>query len=188
MSEKRKLFCQWRRARQNFLRSSTMLIAVVLASTSAFALREVTLGWDASSDSSVAGYNVYTLEEGQPSPTKQTVGQTAQARITGLKEGLTYSFTVTSYNALGIESLPSAPVTFFVPVPLEISRPTGTNAFVRLRFPVSPGRQYQLQASSDMRTWTSIWQTGNALSYTQADYEDQQSRGQLQQFYRLLIR
>jgi hypothetical protein len=188
MSGKRKLFCQWRRARQNFLRSSTVLVAVVLAGTSAFALRDVTLGWDASSDSIVAGYNVYTLEEGLAVPAKKNVGRTSQARITGLKEGLTYSFTVTAYNALGIESLPSAPVTFFVPVPLEISRPTGTNAFVRLRFPISPGRQYQLQASSDLRTWTTIWQTGGALLYTQADYEDQRSRGLWKQFYRLLIR
>jgi len=187
MSGKRKLLCRWRRARQKFLRMAMVGVTVVLAGTSAFALRDVTLGWDASSESNVAGYNVYTLEEGLSSPAKQNVGLTTQAKITGLKEGLNYNFTITAYNQLGLESLPSPPLSYFVPVPLVIARPNATNLFVHLRFPVSPGRQYELQASSDLKNWTTIWQTGSALFYTQADYEDQRSRGLLKQFYRLLI-
>jgi len=160
---------------------------MLLTCSSAFALRDITLGWDWSLEPNVAGYNVYTQEENSPLPVKQNVGLTTQTKITGLKEGLNYSFTVTAYNQLGIESLPSAPLNYFVPVPLEIGRPTGGSPYVHLRFPISPGRVYELQASTDLRTWTTIWQPGSALFYTQADYEDQRSLGLVKQFYRLLI-
>ena len=162
-------------------------IAVVLTGTSAFALREVTLGWDADLNPTVAGYNIYTLEENSPLPLKQNVGLSTQAKITGLKEGLNYSFKVTAYNQFGVESLPSAPLNYFVPVPLEIARPVGTSPYMRLRFPVSPGRTYELQASSDLKNWSTIWQTGSILFYTQTDYEDRRSVGLVKQFYRLLI-
>jgi hypothetical protein len=51
-----------------------------------------------------------------------------------------------------------------------------------------PGRWYDLQASSDLRSWTTLWQTGGALSYTLADYQDQRSPIPGSQFYRLIIR
>jgi hypothetical protein len=155
---------------------------------SALALRSITLGWNPNSNGSVSGYNVYALEENGLLPTKTNVGLSNQATITGLKEGLTYRFTVTSYNQLGLESLPSSPLLFTVPVPLELIRPTGTNKNVRLRFPVTPGRQYELQASSDLKAWTTIWQTSSLLFYTQADYEDLRSGNLKSQFYRLVIR
>jgi hypothetical protein len=152
---------------------------------SAFALRAVTLGWNPIS--SASGYNVYALEENALLPIKTNVGLNSQATIPGLKEGLTYRFTVTAYNQLGLESLPSAPVFHFVPVPVQIVRPTGTSKNVRLRFPISPGRQYQLQASSDLKTWTNLWQTSGGLFYSQADYEDLRSGSLKSQFYRVRI-
>lgn len=154
----------------------------------AFALRSVTLGWDPNSSSSISGYNVYALEENTLLPTKTNVGLNTRATIGGLKEGLKYQFTVTAYNQLGLESLPSPPLLHSVPVPLELVRPTGTRKNFRLRFPVSPGRQYQLQASSDLKTWTTIWQTSSLLLYTQADYEDLRSGNLKAQFYRLIVR
>lgn len=154
----------------------------------AFALRSVTMGWDPNSSSSVTGYNVYALEENSLLPTKTNVGLNTRATIGGLKEGLKYQFTVTAYNQLGLESSPSSPLLYSVPVPLELVRPTGSGKNVRLRFPISPGRQYQLQASSDLKTWTTIWQTSSVLLYTQADYEDPRSGNLKSQFYRLIVR
>jgi hypothetical protein len=153
---------------------------------SALALRSITLGWNPSGG--VSGYNVYALEENGLLPTKTNVGLSNQTTISGLKEGLTYRFTVTAYNQLGLESLPSSPVLYTVPVPLELIRPSGTNRNFRLRFPVSPGRQYELQASSDLKAWTTIWQTSNLLVYSQADYEDRRSGNPKSQFYRLIVR
>lgn len=155
---------------------------------SALALRSVTLGWNPNPGSSVSGYNVYALEENALLPTKTNVGLNTQATIAGLKEGLTYRFTVTTYNQLGLESLPSGPLFFTVPVPLELIRPTGTSKNMRLRFPISPGRQYDLQASSDLKVWTTIWQTSGGLAYTQVEYEDLRSGSLKSQFYRLIVR
>jgi hypothetical protein len=165
------------------------LVSILWCSSefSAFALRSVTLGWNPNPGSSVSGYNVYALEENGLLPIKTNVGLNSQATIPGLKEGLTYRFTVTAYNQLGLESPPSAPISYFVPVPLQIVRPTGTSKNVRLRFPTSPGRQYQLQASSDLKTWTNLWQTSGGLLYSQADYEDLRSGSLKSQFYRVRI-
>lgn len=168
--------------------TTTLVLLLVLAGSSAFAFRDVTLGWNQSAEPNLAGYNIYLLEENSLLPVKQDVGLTSQTKITGLKEGLNYRFTLTAYNNLGIESLPSSPINYRVPVPLDIVKPTAINPDARVRFPVSPGRQYELQASSDLKNWTTLWQSGSILSYTQAEYVDQRSRNLPKQFYRLIIR
>lgn len=176
---------------KNAGRAVTVAIAALIGLGSSFnakALRSVTLGWNPSSSSNLAGYYVYTHEENAALPTRHDAGPNTQATISGLKEGLNYRFTVTAYNGLGLESLPSDAVDYFVPVPLELMRSTSSTPSVRLRFPMVPGRWYDLQASSDLRSWTTIWQTGGALIYTLADYQDQRSGNPGSQFYRLIIR
>ena len=164
-------------------------MAVLLLATAnhAVATRNVTLAWNPSPTSSVSGYHIYTLEENAVVATKVTVGPATQALISGLKEGLNYQFTVTAYDQNGAESVPSQALNYFVPVPLQIVRPAGT-PYSRLRFPISPGRQYELQASSDLKVWTTIWQTSALLFYTEADYEDRRDPASERQFYRLVVR
>lgn len=169
---------------------SAALFAVVLwlgSSGAAHAERSVTLAWDRSQSSNVTGYYVYVLEENSTTPTRITVGNTNQMTLTTLKEGLRYSFTVTAYNNVG-ESPSSNEALFVVPVPLSLTTVNPTNGLRSIQFQGAPGRSYELQASSDLRTWTPIWQSGAIATYGGVTFEDPQSATEVVRFYRLLVR
>ena len=163
--------------------------AAILSATTntATAERSVTLGWEPSPDSGVTGYYVYTLEENAASPSRIDAGANSSAVVNGLKEGLRYTFAVTAYDAYRAESLPSAEVTFVVPVPMTMSQPTSSSDPRRIQFPVAPGRWYEVQASTDLQNWTTVWQTGVANSYSTIEYQDPQSRNHNSRFYRLQV-
>lgn len=163
------------------------LIALLGLSTAtiAHAERNVTLGWNPAS-SSTAGYFVYFQEE-NAAPTRIDVGSATQASIGGLKEGLRYSFTVTAYNHYGVESTPSNEASLNVPVPIQLPRPSTPTALKRVRFPVAPGRAYEVEASTDLQSWSTIWQTGVATTYTWIEVPDMQSGMHQSRFYRLKV-
>lgn len=80
----------------------------------------VTLSWDPSTDSSVVGYKVYydrdssvppyTGTDALQGPSPINVGRNTQITLSGLQDGTVYYFTVTAYNAQGLESPFPAPV------------------------------------------------------------------------------
>lgn len=152
----------------------------------AHAERSATLAWNPSPSSGVAGYNLYVLEENSVTPTRITVGNTNQITVTSLKEGLHYSFTVTAYNASAMESTPSNEALFVVPVPLSMVSAT-SNGLKRIQFQGAPGRSYELQATSDLRTWATIWQTGSVATYAPLEFEDPESGILGCRFYRLVV-
>jgi len=151
----------------------------------AHAERTVTLAWESSADDATC-YFVYAVEETSTEPVKLDVGGNTQAVVSGLKEGLNYTFYVTAYNPVRVESAPSVPIAFRVPVPLQMKPPTG-NAPGRVRFPAAPGRWYELQASTDLVNWTTIWQTGMANNYAWMEYQDPRARYYTSRFYRLQV-
>lgn len=146
--------------------------------------RSVTLAWNPGDEA--AGYFVYAIEENATDSVKLDVGGNTQTVVTGLKEGLSYTFYVTAYNPSRVESPPSHPIEFKVPVPMQMTAPTGS-APGRIRFPAAPGRWYELQASTDMVNWTTIWQTGKANSYAWMEYQDPRARYYASRFYRLQV-
>ena len=150
--------------------------------------RSVTLAWDRSTSSGVTGYYIYVLEENTTTPSRVMVGNTNQATIATLKEGLKYSFTVTAFDATGLESVPSNGAMVVVPVPVTMTSNNATNALWRVQFQGAPGRAYDVQASSDLRTWTTIWQTGLISAYGPLEFEDPASGVLSARFYRLLVR
>jgi len=170
----------------NLLRLLLLVLGLVTFDRS-HAERNVTLGWNPVSSTSASGYRVYCQEEGTVAPQLIDVGPTTSTTIGGLKEGLSYSFTVTAYNSIGVESPPSDEAQLTIPVPIQLTRPTSPGAVKRLRFPVAPGRSYEVQASTDLRNWTTIWQTGLASSYTWIEVPDLQSTTIKQRFYRLKV-
>jgi hypothetical protein len=115
------------------------------------------------------------------------VGSATQTTIGGLKEGLRYNFKVTAYNQFGAESAPSNEAALTVPVPVQLVRPMSPTALRRLRFPVAPGRAYEVQASTDLVNWMPIWQTGVATTYTWIEVPDMQSGSIRSRFYRLRV-
>jgi hypothetical protein len=67
---------------------------ILLLTSPAWAI-DATLQWDAPDDARVTGYNVYYGTTALPSDNKTAVTDT-QLKITGLTEGVTYFFGVTS--------------------------------------------------------------------------------------------
>jgi hypothetical protein len=175
-------------ARVKRLLSSLAAGALWLAlASSAEAERSLTLAWNPSSSATVTGYYLYALEENALVPTRIDAGAATQVTVTGLKEGLRYGFTVTARDGVGIESVPSSELIYVVPVPLGITPPTSATGLARLRFPVAPGHWYELQASTNLKDWSSIWQTGVANTYSWVEFQDPQSLGNGSRFYRLQV-
>lgn len=165
----------------------TLGFAAALLSSHAWAEKSLALAWNPSPDVSVTGYYLYTREENALTPTKTDIGLNTQASVSGLKEGLKYTFTVTAYNAFGLESAPSNEAVFTVPVPLQLRPPPSPTSARSVRFPAAPGRWYELQASADLQTWVTIWQTGVANTYSWVEFQDLQSPKFKSRFYRLKV-
>ena len=79
------------------------------------ATEQVTLAWQASSGSGIAGYNIYYGLASGNYTSKVSVTGTTQTTITGLMEGRIYYFVVTAFTTTGLESLPSNQVSFQAP-------------------------------------------------------------------------
>jgi len=84
-------------------------------SFSLFAASNVTLAWNPSISTNVAGYKIYYgLASGVYNNTI-SVGNTTNATVTGLVEGTTYYFAATAFDALGTESQFSNETSYSVP-------------------------------------------------------------------------
>jgi hypothetical protein len=171
---------------------SRILLAIIalagcILASPAWAERKVTLAWDGSIDTATSGYIVYAYEENTTLLARVDVGGNTYAEIDGLKEGLSYTFYVTAYNPYYVESPPSLPVNFQVPVPLQMVSGAGIGAG-RIRFPAAPGRSYELQASTDLMNWSTIWQTGVVNKYAWLEYQDPRARYYVSRFYKLIVR
>lgn len=142
----------------------------------------VTLAWDPSNSSSIAGYRLY---EGIASRTYTNVivaGKAATATFSGLVSGATYFFAVTAYDTNGIESDFSIEITYTAPLPTN-NPPAFTVASTAPKLKISalpgvaiilggivqpprtsivlgatgqPGQTYDVVCSEDLKTWTSI--------------------------------
>jgi len=93
----------------------------------------VTLAWDPNPTPHLAGYRLYYWTNARDSTQKIEIGNATTALVPNLREGQTYFFAVTAYNAFGIESLRSNEVAFTVPYPPPIpvllsAEPLGNNS------------------------------------------------------------
>ena len=152
------------------------------------AVQSVTLAWDRSSDSSAVGYRIYAYEENSTAATSFNVFGLTKVTLPGLKEGLHYTFKVTSYNASGVESAPSSPAGYTVPVPLDIFPGATPDDLKQLQFPIAAGHWYEIQASTNMTTWTTVQQTAVATSYGWTNVQEPAAPvKRAQRFFRLKI-
>ena len=99
-----------------------LILFLAALSTSAQTTQSVTLAWNPSQDTNVAGYFVYYGPASQTYTNKVNAGNATAATITGLVQGTTYYFSVTAYNAFGMESDFSNEASYTVPVPLPMMR------------------------------------------------------------------
>lgn len=147
--------------------------------------RQVTLGWNAVSSTNVAGYALYSGTNSSNYITRIDAGTNITSTVASLQEGATYYFVVTSYNADGVESAPSAPITYLVPGIITMTAPSKSGSPMTIHFPVAPGHSYTVQASTDMISWTNLWQTGTATSNAWVNFQDSQRSSFPKRYYRL---
>ena len=91
-------------------------VAMLFALAAPAAAQSVTIGWDANTESDLAGYRVeYGTVAGSPSTTVD-VGNVTQRQFNGLQAGVTYYFRVVAYNTTGLVSPPSSEISHTPPV------------------------------------------------------------------------
>jgi len=164
------------------------IISLLFVCFTASALQPVPLAWNAGQDPSVTGYAVYYGTNSGSHPTRVDAGTNVAIMINGFAEGATYYFVVTSYNSAGIESAPSNEISYIVPGLLTMSYNASSGAGPILSFPVAPGHSYEVQATADFITWTTIAQTTIEAANGLAQYQDAPADMVYQQrFYRLVM-
>lgn len=122
--------------------------------------KPITLGWNAASDVTVRGYAIYYGKASLSAYTRLDTGTNLSCAISGLVVGVSYRIYAVSYNAQGIESLPSNELTFTPTTPavpnepprlqiarlsdgnMKLSYPAGTNTTCAIQFAATPTAQY----------------------------------------------
>jgi hypothetical protein len=136
-----------------------VVLVSLLAGSLANATSSVGLNWSLNPDPSIAGYNVYYGTVSHSYTSVITVGNTNQTVIDGLTEGKTYYFAVTAYTFDGLESDFSAEYVDIIPGFLTLTSGATPSSPVQIQFPVATGHWYELQLSTDLVAWVTIWQT-----------------------------
>ena len=129
------------------------------------------MAWNASTDPTVTGYNVYYgIASGTYNTNPVNAGNATNATISGLVQGATYYFAATTYSCLGVESPFSSEVSYTVPIlPGVQLRVTPAKQFIlTVNGPI--GHTYDIQATQDFKTWTVIGTVtvgaGGSLNFT----------------------
>jgi hypothetical protein len=94
----------------------------------ALAAGSITLAWDPSTNSSVAGYNIYYGGAKGTYTNKISAGNATNVTVSGLASGTTYYFVATTYNTMGLESSFSRVVSGLVPS--NLPPPTGLHIVI----------------------------------------------------------
>jgi len=108
---------------------------------SVFAAGTVTLAWNANSDPTVTGYNIYYGGASGVYTNEVPAGTATNITITGLIPGDTYYFVATTVNLAGMESSFSGEVSYQVPVPVPGNQPPTLNAISNMTISENAGLQ-----------------------------------------------
>jgi hypothetical protein len=148
--------------------------------------QSVILNWNASSTPTVTGYNVYYGTSSGNYPYKLNVGDTTTCSLSNLTAGVTYYFAATAYDAYGDESAFSSEVNFIVTGDLTITQSTTPGSPVMLQFPVQSGHWYEVQATTDLQNWTTVFQSDVASASSWMQFTDPNAAFFNSRFYRLV--
>jgi hypothetical protein len=147
----------------------------------------VSLAWIPSSDTNVVGYNIYYGTASGNYTGKITVGNTTITTISNLTCGATYYFAATAFDSAGDESDFSTETQFIVPGILALSSGANPGDPMLIKFPVAPAHWYEVQASVDLQSWTTIWQTDVATENVWIQFSDPNASAFPSRFYRLVL-
>jgi hypothetical protein len=162
-------------------------LLVPILCPAAWAAQTMPLAWDPNPDASVAGYVVYYGNKSGNYSSRIDVGTNTATTISGLKEGQTNYFAVTAYNAARVESAASGAVAYIVPGMVLVTPRLKASDPQGLKFPVAWGHWYEVQATADLKSWTTIWQTTAATSNSWVQFQDPKANLFPKRFYRLIL-
>lgn len=166
---------------------------------------DVSLSWQSSSSTNVTGYNLYYGTVSGNYTGKIRVGNVTTTTISNLNCGTTYYFSATAVDSSGSESGFSNETRFLVPgvlalsvVAIPVRSPNQGNAgpksagvmpgnLMVIKFPVAPLHWYEVQATADFKSWTTIWRTGVATSNAWVQCSDPGASAYPSRFYRLVL-
>ncbi len=148
----------------------------------------MTLGWQASTDPNVVGYNIYYGTSSGNYTSEVTVGNATSITLNGLVPGTTYYLAATTFDSQNLQSDFSPEITYTVPA--VVTNPSANAATLTPVASLVGGQfslnvagvangQYIIQASSDMVSWTSV--ATNTVPFTFMDPNAGQYK---QRFYR----
>ena len=185
-----------RRTLANVFGSALMLALIetsVLGSGSTPSV-SLTLAWDPSADTSVAGYRLYEGAESQVYTNVLDIGGATAATVQSLIPGTTYYFAVTAYDDTGLESAFSGEISYTVPtsapqppmlqVGVSIAQQTGNEVILTGNAPV--GTVCQILATEDFVEWLAV---GTVTPDATGSFQLTDTAGALlnQRFYRLVV-
>lgn len=147
----------------------------------------IVLNWSASASTNVAGYNVYYGTNSGNYPYKINVGSSTSVTISNLPPGITYYLSATAYDALGNESAFSSEISYLLPGVVTMAPRVNPGSPAVLRFPVAPGHWYEVQATTNLQTWTSLWQSGVMTSNVWMQFSDSGAASFTSRYYRLVM-
>jgi hypothetical protein len=144
----------------------------------------LTLAWDRSTDSSVTGYRIYYGAASRNYTNSIVVGNVTTNAVPGLMSGVTYFFAVTAYNASGLESIFSNETTHTAPTGLPtVQLRVAVNRQAVLTVKGLSGHTYEIQATQDLKTWTTIG-TSTLGASGSVDFADTNAASFPRRFYR----
>jgi hypothetical protein len=147
----------------------------------------IILDWNASASPNVAGYNVYYGTTSGIYSYKVDAGNITSVTISNLTSGVTYYFAATAYDANGDESQFSSEVSFTAAGALTMTIGASPGSPQTIQFPATPGHWYEIQATTDLQNWSSIWQSDVATSNTMTQFTDPDAGLFSSRFYRLVM-
>ena len=165
---------------------SLLILLACLAVPGMAVAANVTLSWNASASASVAGYYVYFGTTSGSYASKLDAGNSTSLTVSNLTAGVTYYFAATAYDTAGDQSSYSGEVSFIVPGVLTLTSASGTGSPALIQFPVVPGSWYEVQATTDLKNWATIWQTSVAVSNIWMQFADSDAASFPSRFYRLV--
>ncbi len=116
---------------------------------------EVKFKWNASASTDVTGYRIHYGTASRAYTASVVLGNVTSGTVSGLAEGITYYFALSTFNAEGLESDLTHEVIFKPGLHTsQIGIAANGESIMTLRGLI--GRQYDIEASEDMNTWTLI--------------------------------
>jgi len=142
----------------------------------------VALAWQPSSSTNVTSYRVYSGSASGNYTNSVLVGNVTTNTVSGLASGATYYFSITAIGADGQESPFSNEINYMPGVPTVRMRTAFAGQFV-LTVSGLIGHTYQVQATQDFKTWTTIG-TATLGAGGSLDFTDTNAASFTHRFYR----